>query len=132
MTYRSLHHLSLSLFLQNLNLPHGRVVFEVTLEGSARKLVTVRSSLILNNQLSETVEVKLENTCIHPGGNSHKIGENVKDLDIPICFCQQLFFLGGGCLNMTDSCTCFYGTVHAVPTKMFRLADCEHIDIFSS
>jgi vacuolar protein sorting-associated protein 13D len=47
-------------------------VFEVTLEGSARKLVTVRSSLILTNQLPETVEVKLENTLIHPGGNIRK------------------------------------------------------------
>jgi hypothetical protein len=64
------------LFLQNLSLPHGRIVFEVTLEGSARKLVTVRSSLILNNQLPEAVEVKLENTRIHPGGNvNQKIGE---------------------------------------------------------
>jgi vacuolar protein sorting-associated protein 13D len=57
---------------QNLNLPEGRIVFEVTLEGSARKLVTVRSSLILTNQLTETVEVKLENTLIHPGGNVRK------------------------------------------------------------
>ncbi|XP_069683777.1 intermembrane lipid transfer protein Vps13D isoform X2 [Periplaneta americana] len=51
----------------NLNLPQGRIVFEVTLEGSARKLVTVRSSLMLINQLQETVEVKLENTLIQPG-----------------------------------------------------------------
>jgi hypothetical protein len=60
-------------YFQNLNLPEGRIVFEVTLEGSARKLVTVRSSLILTNQLPETVEVKLENTLIHPGGNSRKL-----------------------------------------------------------
>jgi hypothetical protein len=57
---------------QNLSLPEGRIVFEVTLEGSARKLVTVRSALILTNQLPETVEVKLENTLIHPGGNVRK------------------------------------------------------------
>jgi len=56
-------------YLQNLSLPEGRIVFEVTLEGSARKLVTVRSSLVLINQLPETVELKLENTPIHPGGN---------------------------------------------------------------
>jgi hypothetical protein len=55
--------------LQNLSLPEGRVVFEVTLEGSARKLVTVRSSLVLINELPETVELKLENTSIHSGGN---------------------------------------------------------------
>jgi vacuolar protein sorting-associated protein 13D len=46
-------------------------VFEVTLEGSARKLVTVRSSLVLVNHLPEMVEVKLENTPVHPGGNKH-------------------------------------------------------------
>ncbi|KAG8294786.1 hypothetical protein J6590_094927 [Homalodisca vitripennis] len=48
-------------------LPQARVVLEVTLEGSARKLVTVRSALQLCNQLVDTVEVKLDNTHIHSG-----------------------------------------------------------------
>jgi hypothetical protein len=64
--------------------------------------VTVRSSLILNNQLPETVEVKLENTCIHPGGNiNQKIGEDIKDLNI-------IVLRWSGCLidvvNMSNSC----------------------------
>jgi hypothetical protein len=43
-------------------------VFEVTLEGSAQKLVTVRSSLVLINQLPETVELQLEDELIDPEG----------------------------------------------------------------
>lgn len=44
------------------DLPQARIVFDVTLEGSARKLITVRSALLLYNQLQLPVEVKLENT----------------------------------------------------------------------
>ena len=58
----------LSVYSQNLNLPQGRILFEVTLEGSARKLVTVRSALVLKNTLQEVVDVKLENNLVHPGG----------------------------------------------------------------
>ncbi|KAJ9601170.1 hypothetical protein L9F63_000690, partial [Diploptera punctata] len=54
-------------YKSNLNLPNARIVFEVTLEGSARKLVTVRSALMLKNSLQEVMELKLENTLIHPG-----------------------------------------------------------------
>lgn len=46
-----------------------RLVFAITLEGSARKLVTVRSGIIIKNMLSESVEVKLENTANYPDGN---------------------------------------------------------------
>ncbi|GAB6019931.1 hypothetical protein CHUAL_001462 [Chamberlinius hualienensis] len=38
----------------------ARLVFEVTLEGSARKLITVRSALVLYNQTETTVEVRLD------------------------------------------------------------------------
>ncbi|XP_074028701.1 vacuolar protein sorting 13D [Leptinotarsa decemlineata] len=38
----------------------ARVVFDITLEGSARKLVTIRSALLIINYLPQTVEVKLE------------------------------------------------------------------------
>lgn len=44
------------------DLPQARIVFDVTLEGSARKLITVRSALLLYNQLELPIEVKLENT----------------------------------------------------------------------
>ncbi|XP_026669305.1 vacuolar protein sorting-associated protein 13D isoform X1 [Ceratina calcarata] len=40
--------------------PKARIVFAVELEGSARKLVTVRSALQICNRLMHTVEVKIE------------------------------------------------------------------------
>jgi len=50
------------LFLfQFLDMPAARLIFEVTIEGSARKVVTVRSALMLYNQLEDTVEVRLIN-----------------------------------------------------------------------
>uniref|UniRef100_A0A0A9WG36 Vacuolar protein sorting-associated protein 13D n=3 Tax=Lygus hesperus TaxID=30085 RepID=A0A0A9WG36_LYGHE len=47
------------LMSQAMDLPQARVVLEVTLEGSARKLVTVRSALQISNQLDHPVEIKL-------------------------------------------------------------------------
>lgn len=48
----------------------ARIVFEVSLEGSARKLVTVRSALTLVNKLPHAVEVRVDHapaagTCLH-------------------------------------------------------------------
>ncbi|XP_065212498.1 intermembrane lipid transfer protein Vps13D isoform X2 [Planococcus citri] len=48
--------------LDSCDLPQARIVFDVTMEGSARKLITVRSALLLYNQLQLPVEIKLENT----------------------------------------------------------------------
>ncbi|XP_047493790.1 vacuolar protein sorting-associated protein 13D-like isoform X6 [Penaeus chinensis] len=48
-------------------LPSARVVVAVTLDGSARKLVTIRSALILANQLHYPVDVKLENVALRLG-----------------------------------------------------------------
>ena len=42
-------------------MPPARVVFDVTIEGTARKVITVRSALMIDNQLTEPVELKLEN-----------------------------------------------------------------------
>lgn len=41
-------------------MPHARIVFDVSLKGSAGKLVTVRSALLVVNKLPEIVEIKLE------------------------------------------------------------------------
>nr|CAI5831310.1 unnamed protein product [Callosobruchus analis] len=46
--------------IRSLDLPPVRIVFDVTLEGSARKLVTVRSALLIINNLPQPVEIKLE------------------------------------------------------------------------
>lgn len=53
----------------HMDLPLARVVLEVTLEGSAQKLVTVRSALLLKNQLQDPVELRLENT-LHSQGSA--------------------------------------------------------------
>nr|XP_021397725.1 vacuolar protein sorting-associated protein 13D isoform X2 [Lonchura striata domestica] len=42
------------------SLPPVRVVFEVTMEGSARKVITVRSALMLKNKLEIPMELRLD------------------------------------------------------------------------
>ena len=49
-------------YFQRSEIPSARIVFDVGIEGSARKVITIRSALMLDNQLEEKVEVKLENT----------------------------------------------------------------------
>ena len=47
-------------FLQFSSLPPVRVVFAVTMEGSARKVITVRSALIVKNRLETPMELRLD------------------------------------------------------------------------
>ena len=57
--------------------PAARVVFDVSHEGSARKVITVRSALMLHNKLDATIDVKLERT-LHTTGkfneSHHSLG----------------------------------------------------------
>lgn len=69
-----------------MNIPPARVVFAITLEGTARKLVTVRSALTLNNTLPEAVEAKLENTFSYSGS------KNITQQSSSFC-CQFSFSL---------------------------------------
>lgn len=41
------------------------MVFDITLEGSARKLITIRSGLTIINNLPELIEIKLESRLPH-------------------------------------------------------------------
>jgi len=41
-------------------LPPVRVVFSITMEGSARKVITVRSALMVKNRLDVPMEVRLD------------------------------------------------------------------------
>lgn len=50
-----------SLFSCHQTLP-ARIVLDVQQEGSARKLIVVRSALMLVNKLDSAVELKLENS----------------------------------------------------------------------
>lgn len=57
------HYLSFLMLLnifQFSSLPPVRVVFEVTMEGSARKVITVRSALIVKNKLETPMELRLD------------------------------------------------------------------------
>lgn len=46
--------------LQFSALPPVRVVFSITMEGSSRKVVTVRSALMVKNRLDVPMEVRLD------------------------------------------------------------------------
>lgn len=46
--------------VQFSSLPPVRVVFAVTMEGSARKVITVRSALIVKNSLETPMELRLD------------------------------------------------------------------------
>ena len=47
------------------NVPRARIVFGVTLEGSAQKLITVRSALRFNNRLDHPILMKMEHLFGH-------------------------------------------------------------------
>jgi len=49
-----------------LELPPTRIVMQVSLQGSAQKIVTVRSALQVKIALEDPLELKLENTIIYP------------------------------------------------------------------
>ncbi|KAK4875461.1 hypothetical protein RN001_011883 [Aquatica leii] len=56
---------------RNQEITSARIVFDVTLEGSARKLVTVRSGLLIRNKLKENLQIRLENPMMYEQINSH-------------------------------------------------------------
>ena len=44
--------------------PPARLVFDIRMEGSARKVITVRSALCVDNQLDCDVEVRMTETQV--------------------------------------------------------------------
>ena len=58
----------------NAKHPPVRVVFDVSIRGSAMKLVTIRSSLLVENKLTYSMELMLDNTIMKVG-DKHQIGE---------------------------------------------------------
>ena len=50
--------------------PPARVVFDISMEGTARKVVTVRSALMIDNQLQDTLDVQLVNPLTNTAGKS--------------------------------------------------------------
>ncbi|XP_044753631.1 vacuolar protein sorting-associated protein 13D [Coccinella septempunctata] len=49
------------------DIPPARIIFDITLEGSARKLITVRSAILVRNKLPETIELKFESQYLGSG-----------------------------------------------------------------
>ena len=54
-------------------MPPTRIVFDVSLEGSARKVISVRSALVIDNKLDDDVQLRLDNSAIHTQGKSINI-----------------------------------------------------------
>ncbi|KAL7638274.1 UNVERIFIED_CONTAM: hypothetical protein RMT77_010838 [Armadillidium vulgare] len=53
--------------IKSAQMPSVRIVFDIKMDGSARKLIRVRSALLLTNRLPHTVELKLDNTAFKLG-----------------------------------------------------------------
>ncbi|RZF46007.1 hypothetical protein LSTR_LSTR006773 [Laodelphax striatellus] len=79
--------------VEGVDLPQARIVLEVTLEGSARKLVTVRSALQITNQLTSRIEVKLDNADLHTGGRMHLVVEPMHTLSVPLAYAIAQMFV---------------------------------------
>ncbi|XP_075234181.1 vacuolar protein sorting 13D [Lycorma delicatula] len=77
----------------NVDLPPARVVLEVMLEGSARKLVTVRSALQVTNSLTDSLELKLDNTELQSGPPLHLIVDPGTTLSIPLAYAMSQIFV---------------------------------------
>ena len=66
------------------SLPPARVVFDVKLEGSARKLVTIRSALLISNLLPYPVELKLDNSAFEKQRPLETLSSNVLETSFSI------------------------------------------------
>ena len=55
------------MYFDQLITTKARIVFNVELEGSARKLVTVRSALQFINKLNYTIDLKLDKSLSYCG-----------------------------------------------------------------
>ncbi|KAH3833861.1 hypothetical protein DPMN_107177, partial [Dreissena polymorpha] len=72
--------------------PHTRVVFDIAHEGTARKVITLRSALMLSNQLSEPIELRMDNPVI-PGRFENFIIQSNQKKPIPIHFISSRLWL---------------------------------------
>lgn len=70
------------------------MVFDVALEGSARKLVTVRSALVVVNKLVNDMEIKLETKLQY---------DPSEVLFITFCFENSLGFFDLGVVNLEEN-----------------------------
>ena len=69
------------------DLPPVRLVFSVTLEAGARKLVTVRSALEVENKLASPLRLKLENTFLRVADVKEVELLSGQRLPLPLLYC---------------------------------------------
>ncbi|KAI8500255.1 Vacuolar protein sorting-associated protein 13D [Branchiostoma belcheri] len=66
------------------DLPPARIVFAVTMEGSAQKVVTVRSALVIKSMLEVPTELKLDNPSVPDGPIQLPVLEPNSSISIPL------------------------------------------------
>lgn len=71
-------------------IPAARVVFAVTLEGQAQKLVTVRSALQIRNRLGEDVTLRMENSVFQLGVSTVTQVKPDSTVAVPLLFTSAL------------------------------------------
>ncbi|XP_052810385.1 intermembrane lipid transfer protein VPS13D-like isoform X2 [Mya arenaria] len=84
--------------------PLTRVVFDIAHEGTARKVITLRSALVVHNKLDESIELKMDNRVIQGRYETFIINSNqkrpipisyinsrlwMKPVDWPVDFCSE-------------------------------------------
>ena len=67
--------------------PPVRIVFEVKMEGSAQKLIIVRSALEIENKLSAPIKIRLENTALKVADVREMEIQPDAKVPIPILYC---------------------------------------------
>ena len=68
-------------------IPPARIVFQVSLKGSAQKLITVRSALEIENKLHSHIKVRLENTALRVANTVELELLPKARIPIPILYC---------------------------------------------
>merc|ERR1719232_1634655 len=67
--------------------PPARIVFEVKMEGSSKKLIIVRSALQIENRLSVPIKIRLENTALKVADVRELEIHPSDRIPIPILYC---------------------------------------------
>lgn len=100
--------------------PQARIIFDVALEGSARKLVTIRSGLLIKNKLSQNLEIKLDSMLPHNSATSCAPStiltiESDKTLAVPLNYAHSNIYIrpAGSVLKFTHCSPSILWTRHS-------------------
>ena len=67
--------------------PPARIVFEVRMQGSAQKLIIVRSALEVENKLTDPVKIRLENTALKVADVRELELQPGQKMPVPLLYC---------------------------------------------